>query len=233
LREKPENQHRFVSTNIVPILNKCWPSTLGNVLFATKSLYKRGLMVLKYCLLDEPQVLDKPTKCQAKKFKTNNNQQEIDGSIADTLNPVSQRYLSMLDKLIYDRLKSDGRKRTYNAIVSKTTTKAQKIQHLEKMLNVSSGRLACNNIFCLDENVQDRMLIDENEKKQKQRELYIRKEQQQQKQQQTFRNAAITYFSGRTLVAMDIKSMLKHTAVPTGSPIKTKAQELRQQLHRC
>jgi hypothetical protein len=232
LREKPENQQRFVSTDIVPIVNKCWPSTLGNISFAKKSLYERGWTVLNYCLLDDPRLLDKPAECATVASIPNDNQQEIDGSIAETLNPVSQRYLSTLDKLIDDRLKSEGRKRKYEDIVSKTATKTQKIQHLEKMLNVSSGKLACNNIFCLDENVRDRMLVDENDKRQKQRELQERKTKQQEKQQQTFKYAAIKYFSGRTLLVTDIKSILKHTSVPTDSPMKNKVQELRDQLHR-
>jgi hypothetical protein len=231
LKEKPESHQRFVSTDIIPIVNKCWPTTLGNVTFAQKSLYERGWTVLNYCLLEDPRLLDNPIK-----HNPNNNQQEIDSTInstiADTLNPVSQRYLSTLDKLIGDRLKSEGRKRKYEDIVSKTTTKAQKIQHLEKMLNVSSGKLACNNIFCLDKNVRDRMLIDDNNKRKKQCEVHARKEQQQQKQQQTFRNAAIKYFGGRTLVSADLRSILKHTALPTDSPIRSKVQELRDQLHR-
>jgi hypothetical protein len=139
--------------------------------------------------------------------------------LPDTLNPVYQRYLSTLDKLIDDRVKSEGPKRKYEDIVSKTTTKAQNIQHIEKILNESSGKLACNNIFCLDKNVRDRMLIDDNNKRKKQYEVHARKEQQQQKQQQTFCNAEIKYFGGLTLVSADLRSILKYTALPTDRSI--------------
>jgi hypothetical protein len=100
------------------------------------------------------------------------------------------------------------------------------------MLNVSSGKLSCNNIFCLDEHVRDRMLIDDKEKKQKQLVVHERKEQQKQKQQQTFKNAAIEYFGGRNLVATDLRLILKHTSQRTDSPIRPKVLELRDQFHR-
>jgi hypothetical protein len=170
LRDKPSSIQGFQSTDIIPIVNKCWSSTLGNVNFAKKALFERGWTVLNYCLLDDPRLLDTP-------------KDDVDTGVSTstctlntgTINQQSERYLSTLDKLLDDRLKSDGRKRKYEEIRALTTSKAEKILHLSKMLNVSSGKLACNNIFGLDETVRDKMVVDEETKQQKHREVQQRK----------------------------------------------------------
>jgi hypothetical protein len=61
LRQKPESMQRFILTDIVSLVIACWPTTLGNVVFAKKSLLERGWTVLNYCLLDDPRLLDNPT----------------------------------------------------------------------------------------------------------------------------------------------------------------------------
>jgi hypothetical protein len=231
LRHKPENMQRFVSTDIIPLVNACWSQTLGNVGFAKKSLIERGWTILNYCLLDDPRLLDKPLVTTVSDV-SDDNQQASSSATIESINPVSERYFSTLDKLLDDRLKSDGRKRKYTDLLSKTATKSQKIQHLEKMLSVSSGKLACNNIFCLDENVRDKLLEDEESKRKKKDEMDVRKRRQQQKQSLTFKNAAIKYFSKKTLLVGEIRAILKHTAKKDDSPVRTKIVELRQQLHR-
>jgi hypothetical protein len=230
LRHKPESMQRFVSTDIIPLVNACWNQTLGNKGFAMKSLMERGWSILNYCLLDDPRLLDKPTTTTT--TIDDDNQQESASCTITSINPVSERYYSTLDKLLDDRLKSDGRKRKYTELLTKTATKSQKIQHLEKMLSVSSGKLACNNIFCLDENVRDKLLEDDKMKRQKKSELDIRKQQQQQKQSNTFKHAAIKYFQNKNLLLGEIKALLKYTANKDDSPIKTKIVDLRNQLHR-
>jgi hypothetical protein len=200
---------------------------LGNVNFAKKALFERCWTVLNYCLLDDPRLLDTP-------------KDDVDTRVAtstctlntDTINQQSERYLSTLDKLLDDRLKSDGRKRKYEEVRALTTSKAEKILHLSKMLNVSSGKLACNNIFCLDETVRDKMVVDEETKQQKHREVQQRKQQQQMKHQQTFRNAATKYFDKQTLVSNEIRSLLKQVQQKGDSPLSTRITNLRQQLHR-
>jgi hypothetical protein len=100
-------------------------------------------------------------------------------------------------------------------------------------MSVSSGKLACNNIFCLDEHVRDKLLEDDAMKKKKQSEIDGCKQQQQlQKQSLTFENAAIKYFGQQTLLVEEIKALLRYTAKKDDSPIKTKVAELQQQLHR-
>jgi hypothetical protein len=141
-------------------------------------------------------------------------------------------FSNVLDKMIDDRLKSEGRKRKYDEIRSTTVTKEQQIQQLEKMLGVTSGKLASNNIFCLDANVRNLMLKDEEKKKKKASEIQQRKVVQQDKRQHTFRNAAIKYFGNVSLNVNDIKSLLQHVAIKGDSPVKSKVVELREQLQR-
>jgi hypothetical protein len=81
------------------------------------------------------------------------NQQASVSDLLDSINPILECSFNTLDKLLNDCLKSAGRNRKYEGLLMKTAAKSQQIQHLEKMLSVSSGKLACNNIFCLDKNV--------------------------------------------------------------------------------
>jgi hypothetical protein len=114
LRHKPEGMQRFVSTDIIPLVNICWPNTLGNVAFAKKSLLERGWTILNYCLLDDPRLLDKPESIPIDIYTTTvNNQQESVVGPLESINTVSERYYNTLDKLLDDRLKSNGRKRKY------------------------------------------------------------------------------------------------------------------------
>jgi hypothetical protein len=99
------------------------------------------------------------------------------------------------------------------------------------MLFVASGKLACNNIFGLDENFRNKMLIDDEMKQKKKCEVNQWNEQNNKKQKLTFRNAAIKYFDGRTLLVNDIKSLLKNTYRKDNSPMCSKIGELREQLH--
>jgi hypothetical protein len=46
------------------------------------------------------------------------------------------------DKILDDPIRSDGQKRKNKEVVRSTTTKVMQIQHLEKMLKVSSGKHA-------------------------------------------------------------------------------------------
>jgi hypothetical protein len=54
LQFKPESMQRFVSTDVIPLVNMCWTTTLGNVDFAKKSMLERGWTLLNYYLLDDP-----------------------------------------------------------------------------------------------------------------------------------------------------------------------------------
>jgi hypothetical protein len=128
-------------------------------------------------------------------------------------------------------LKSGGRKRRYDDIRSTTATKEQQIEQLEKMLNVSSGKLFSNNIFVLDENVWAKMFDNETKKHKKASEIQNRKVLQDQKQNNTFKNAAIKYFQKTALNGSDIKSFLKHVVQRGGSPIRTKIKDLHEQLN--
>jgi hypothetical protein len=99
------------------------------------------------------------------------------------------------------------------------------------MFSISSGKLASNNIFCLDENVREKMVKDEQQKNKKAGELQQRKDIQQAKQRTTFRQAAKKHFNKHTLNATEIKSLLKHIHVKTDSPNGKKISDLRKQLH--
>jgi hypothetical protein len=175
LREKPCSRTKFVSTDVIPILNRTWPSTLGNREFAKKALVDSGWFVLNYMLLDDKQLQTNEPD--------NHLQHETDINLdLNTINTSRSGFSYTLDKIIDDRLKSAGRKRRYDEIRASTATKEQKIEQLEKMLNVSSGKLASNNIFVLDESVRAKMLQNETQKQIKACETKRKKAIQQQKE---------------------------------------------------
>jgi hypothetical protein len=109
-------------------------------------------------------------------------------------------------------MRSDGRKRKNKEVVRSTTTKAMKIQHLEKMLNVISDKLACNNIFCLDENVRDKMVKEDIRKEEKQNEVQTQKDTIKRKHEECFKQAAIKHFSKSTLLCSDMNALLKQSS---------------------
>jgi hypothetical protein len=228
LHEKPPSLKKFSPTDIIPILNKIWPATLGNSEFGKKALLERGWSVLNYSLLDDPRLIG---YSHIDETTTEVGEDNGFGLDTQTINNTRVGFSNALDKMIDDRLKSEGRKRKYDEIRSATVTKEQQIQHLEKMLSVSSGKLASNNIFCLDNNVREKMVQNEEEKKKKDGEVQKRKSVQQLKQRLTFRQAAKKYFNKQTLNATEIRSLLKHIYVKNDAPPAKRITELREQLH--
>jgi hypothetical protein len=157
---------------------------------------------------------------------TNTNQQPI---VFNTIKYVSEQYLNTLDKILVDQMRSDGRIRKNEEVARWMATKAMKIQHLEKILSVSSGKLVCNNIFCLYENVRNIVVKDDNQKKQKQNEVQTQKDTIKRKHEVCFKQAAIKHFSKRTLLFSDMEALVKQSSWKNDSPIRTKAKELREQ----
>jgi poly-D-alanine transfer protein DltD len=93
-----------------------------------------------------------------------------------TINTSWNGFTHTIDKIIDERSKSAGRKRIYDDIRSTTATKEQQIKQLEKILNASSGKLASNNIFVLNEHVWAKILDNKTKKKKKASEIQNRKQ---------------------------------------------------------
>jgi hypothetical protein len=222
LKEKPFGLKKFVSTDIIPILNRTWPTTLGNRRFAKKALIERGWSVLNYLLMDDERLLASNLPPSTLSYQIPQGAANIDGP----------KFVNSLDEMLEERLKSEGRKRKYEELHSENALKETNIEKLEKMLSFSSGKLASNTIFHLGGDLRDRMVIDQEQKNQKEGEKQVRKEEMQKKQQHTFKNAAIKYFAHRPLVANDIKALLKQVHQKGDSPLRSKIAELRSQLHR-
>jgi hypothetical protein len=227
LRQKPPSFKTYTSTDIIPILNKIWPTTLGNSRYAQKAIKERGWFVLNYILADDPRLFCTKNTNHVKSTNTMNCDA---GSVC--INENGLLWQSTLDKMIEDRAKSDGRKRKYEEMHRLNAIKETNIQKLEKMMSISSGKLASNNMFCLDDSIRDKMIIDDNKKKKEMKEKLERKDQQSIKQQATFRQAAIKHFGNITLNVGEIKSLLKHVANKFDSPLAPRVTELRAQLHR-
>jgi hypothetical protein len=135
--------------------------------------------------------------------------------------------------LIEDRAKSEGRKQKYEEMHCLNTIKETNIQKLEKMMSISSSKLASNIIFCLDKNILDKMIVDEDKKQKEIKEWSERKAKLSSKQQDNFCKAAIKHFNNINLHVGEIKTLLKQVYMEMDSPIKARVEDLRDQLQRC
>jgi hypothetical protein len=156
-------------SDIITILNRTWPTTLGNQSFARKTLLERGWTVLNYVLLDNPclqtLVADQP-----------NNQETatINPSVLDTLNINNDGFCNHLDKLLDERNKLEGRKYKYEEQQSNTKTHQERLDELKKTTGLSLGKLAGNNCYCITkESIQDRMIEEESAKQKKNEEAKL------------------------------------------------------------
>jgi hypothetical protein len=152
LRDMPQLLKK-TPTDIIPIFNRCWQSTLGNDWFASKALFERGWSVLSYLLVDNPWLLclegDSSQLQSTSSNSTNTGSFNIDES--------SIVWQNTLDGIIKDLAKSDSCKRKYKEMHQLNAIKETNIQKLEKMMSILSGKLASNNIFCHDVSVRNKM----------------------------------------------------------------------------
>jgi hypothetical protein len=234
LKEKPTTLKKFASTDIIPILNRTWKTTRGNPRFARKAIVDRGWLVLSYTLLNDPRLLTEDDLLESSVIETTTT---TVASIA-SINTSGNVFQAKLDLLVDGWLKDDGRKRKFEKEKERTKTKTDKIQVLEKMMNVTSGKLASNGMFDLDGDVRDKMQRDDDEKKRKQDESKERKDKVEKKQRENFRKAAKKYFTkGKDdLQCSEMRALIMHVSCRTGkqkdSPLRSKLSELKEQLHR-
>lgn len=105
---------RFLSTNIVPLVNACWPNPLGIIGFGKQLLLDKRWKIINCCLIDDPLLLEKPllTPTNIPTSILGTQQESLIGPL-EWIKPVCGRYFNTLDKLLDDQLKADRRKQKY------------------------------------------------------------------------------------------------------------------------
>jgi hypothetical protein len=156
MKKKVGDKKGFVSTDVVPIVNKAWPLTLGNKDFAKKAITERGWGPLTYVLLDDPRLIP---------YDNVANNKFVSDLEINTINKNGKVFNNTLDLLMCDCEKCSGRKRHNEEMKKLIDSKRNKIETINNMMGISSGKLAVENIFCLtNEDLLDKARKMENEK---------------------------------------------------------------------
>ena len=123
LREKPATRKNFVSSDIIPILNRCWDGTLNNQRFALKSIRERGWNPLNYVLLDDPRLV---------RDEIIANGVSNENFLNTFRHKNGQVYTSRLNSLVVEQSKCAGRKRKNEQVLAdlrKTTAISMRLSN--------------------------------------------------------------------------------------------------------
>jgi hypothetical protein len=141
---------KFEATDIIPLLNKSWVKSFGNVESAKKAIAHRGWNPLNWNLLDhlpEEDVVD-----------LTQHQEE-----APSLPPLPPINVTKgvgsyyVDKILEEQQKDAGRKKRFDDIKKECDTREKKILHLKQLTKILSSVLAASNHYVLDDNVLERV----------------------------------------------------------------------------
>jgi hypothetical protein len=139
-----------VSSDIIPILNRCWENTLNNQQFALKAIRERGWNPLNYVLLDDPRLIQEVVTTSNEVLNENNNNNE-DASLNSFRHKNGMLYTSRLNSLIVEQNKCAGRKRKNEELLAEIRKNDGNVAMLVKSINgrPSSGKLASKGVFGL------------------------------------------------------------------------------------
>jgi hypothetical protein len=156
LDSKPENIKAFKPTDVIPLINMAWEQSFGRTESAKKAILERGWLVLNYVLLDDKRLIndtDDGTAVPADENSESDEESEIDlqavRKILKNINCTGTTYLDCLDLLLQEEQKYAGRKRAYLEAKAQEDDKFAKVEHLEKVGNITSAKLAVNNMYDL------------------------------------------------------------------------------------
>lgn len=226
MKSKPRGgRTTFVTSDIIPLINKAWETTLGNKRFAQKAIAERGWGPLTYVLLDHHNF--KESECLFHPIDKNANIIDL-----STINQTGAAFEKRLDLLVEARSKSLARKLKYDKILSDDATKLSNVEKYERLTSISSGKLCGEGLFSLSEiAIRDRLQAIENEKVKLHNEMIIRKITSESKQQIKFRVAVKKFFTKDTpLRCADMRVLLKEIWKKGDGRTKTKLEELTNQL---
>jgi hypothetical protein len=144
---RPHGMKQFTTTDVIPIINKSFFDSYGNVENAKKAIANRGWFPATYALLTVPAIA-----------KTKIIDDSIDDSIpvppaAPILNLEVGAAGKMTDKLLTDELRKVGRKDKLRREREDTAQQHELAQEIKGLSRVTSGGLASLRHYCLDTNV--------------------------------------------------------------------------------
>jgi hypothetical protein len=100
--------------------------------------------------------------------KTNNQRLEPVDTMNANVDDINENKFILqaaLDKMIEDGAKSEGHKQKYKEMHQLNAIKETNIQKREKIIRILTGKLASSNMFCLDNSIRNKMIVDDIKKK--------------------------------------------------------------------
>lgn len=230
-------RNRFVTLDIIPNLNLTWSTTLGNIENAKKAIRDRGWGPQNYKLLDHPSFQVLNTSNTNDFMSRPNTTRDFPTILLDeqNINRNGEIVLSKLDSLVENRLKSDARKRKYDAMLSSSTEQVSNFKSVSEMLSITSGVLCANGEFNLSNpKIRDRLQQLNDEKDKLKSEKDGRANDKQSKHDTKFRLAANKFFLNKeTLRCDDIRVLLREISTKKDKAIeKNYAGKMAQLQHR-
>ncbi len=221
---------KFKPTDIVPLVNYAFPRSFGNTKSAANVIASRGWNLLEYNLLP---VVSDPSKVVDLTNEDDGDMSAIPCPPFPLINITQGAGNRYLDILIEEEKKDEGRKRKFEEIKSLQKTKNDKIEHLKRLLKVSSATLAANNHYVLDENVHDLVFVKHQAVQAAQAAVDERRRMAQEKKTQSLQNAFAEFTTyPNVLTVPEMKALVSATTTTTDSPVKSKKAELQAQLYR-
>lgn len=152
---RPDGKKQFTPTDIIPIINKSFPGSYGNVEFAKKAIAKRGWFPATFALLNDPAIA---------KTRERNNNTTTNSSISEPDAPTHQLDVPILnmetglagkitDKLLANELKKDGRKDKLRRERQEKDDQFSLAKKIRNATRITSGGLASLNHYSLDTDV--------------------------------------------------------------------------------
>jgi hypothetical protein len=214
----------FEPTDIIPLINRAWPASFGNVKNSAKAIAVRGWGPLNYCLL------------QHQFFANDEKNSEIDSSessILDlsTINTRTGIARDYLDQLIVEGKKDDGRIERWKRQHQDATDKNEAVKKLKSLTKLTSTQLATVSNYHLCPETYNHIKEHWETMDNRQNEINIRKNERKRAMIQKYLPAREKVLNNQSisLSGEDLKSLLQYHRRKDDSPIKSRIADRRLQ----
>jgi hypothetical protein len=233
---RPDGKKGFTPTDVIPIVNKSFPDSYGNVEFARKAIRKRGWYPATFALLEDPAI--KKTK----------DADPIDSNITTTSSVSEQDAAScrqvpvvnlevgiagkLTDKLLNDQLRKTGRiekLRRDRDEVNNQDSLAKKLRHSTRM---TSGSLASVGQYSLSAEVLQEVEAKAVAAAEKETELTNNRFATAAALQKKTEKAEEVLRAGTTLTVDNLKVLIQSRKRKGDSPMKAVREDLESQWKR-
>ena len=157
LKFRDASNQRFVSTDVIPLVNMAWSRSFAVVENGKKAIRQRGWGPLNYVLLDHPKLIaklpeDTNTNAPTAEPTTINSDHDFSLLKINTSGPLTNE---LVDQLVDQKAMAIGKKAANEEKRKRQQEQNDKLAKLAEMAAVTSGQLAHQNIYTLDDTLLD------------------------------------------------------------------------------